>query len=333
MTRVIEKKIDKIPVIRHLAKACKKVILPGLNGLSLYDLLEMYIFGIVRGTFSTRAGSIAFSFFMALFPFLLFVLNLIPFVWFVEDFQTRLLNYIETLLPPQTHELFERIFYDIANTPRTGLLSVVFFLSVFLMANGINAIFSGFEYSWHTKENRSIIKQYFIALGVAVIIAFLLLTTVVVTIYLTYIIEDLSALGLFTDRVKWAEVGRYAVFVLLIYNSVAILYFFGTKEGKDAKYFSVGALFTTILILLFTYLFAGYIKSFSNYNRLYGSIGALLILMAYIWLNSNILLLGFELNGTILRLKKKNKHIEKKQSEKALKENKSAENILKIKEN
>jgi len=306
MTKVIEDKLDNVPVIKHVARGAKKVILPGLNGLSLYDLLEMYIFGIVRGTFTPRAGSIAFSFFMALFPFLLFILNLIPFVWFIEDFQSRLLNYLESLLPPQTHGLFERIFYDIANTPRTGLLSFVFILSVFLMTNGINAIFSGFEYSWHTKENRSIFGQYFVALGVAVIIALLLLATVIVTVYFTYIIEDLNALGIVSDRIKWAEIGRLVVFVLLIYNSVAVLYFFGTKESRDAHYFSVGALFTTILILLMTYFFAIYIRNFSNYNKLYGSIGALLILMVYIWLNSIILLLGFELNGTILRLK--NKH-------------------------
>lgn len=306
MTKVIEEKLDDIPVVGWLATKAKKVILPGLNGLSLYDLLEIYIFGIVKGTFTTRAGSIAFSFFMALFPFLLFILNLIPFVWFVDDFQDRLLNYLNTLLPPQTHELFERVFFDIANTPRTGLLSFVFILSVFLMSNGINAIFTGFEYSWHTTINRSIIRQYMIALGVALIIAFLLLTTVIVTIYFTYIIEDLSALGLVTDKVKWAELGRYSVFVFMIYNAVAILYYFGTKESRNAQYFSVGALFTTVLILLFTYFFAIYIKNFSSYNKLYGSIGALVIFMVYIWLNSNILLLGFELNGAILRLKRKN---------------------------
>lgn len=303
MTRIIEDKLDKIPIVRHLARGAKKVILPGLEGLTLYDLLEIYIFGIVRGTFTTRAGSIAFSFFMALFPFLLFILNLIPFVWFVEDFQARLLNYLESLLPPQTHTLFERVFTDIADTPRTGLLSFVFLLSLFLMANGINAIFSGFEYSWHTKMNRSVIGQYFMALWVAIIIAFMLLTAVIITIYLTYIIEDLNALGIFTDRIKWAEIGRYAVLVLLIYNVVALLYYFGTKESKNGRYFSVGALFTTILILVFTYFFAIYIKNFNSYNKLYGSIGALLISMLYVWLNSMILLLGFELNSSILRLK------------------------------
>ena len=307
MSRVIEEKLDDIPVVGALARQCKKVILPRLNGLTLYDLLEIYIFGIVKGTFTTRAGSIAFSFFMALFPFLLFILNLIPFVWFISDFQTRLLNYINALLPPQTHELFGRVFYDIANTPRTGLLSFVFILSIFLMTNGINAIFTGFEYSWHTGKNRSIIHQYLVALGVAIIIAFLLLFTVIATIYLTYLIEDLRSLVFVPEGILWAEIARYAIFVLMIFNAVAVLYYFGTKESRDYRYFSIGAVFTTILILLFTFLFSIYIRNFSSYNKLYGSIGALVISMVYIWLNSNILLLGFELNGAINRLKKKNR--------------------------
>lgn len=305
MTKIIEDKLENIPVVGWLARQSKRVILPGLNGLTLYDLLELYVYGIVKGTFTTRAGSIAFSFFMAIFPFLLFILNLIPFIWFIDDFQNRLLNYLNNILPPQTHYLFDRVFDDIATNPRTGLLSFTFILSLLLMTNGINAIFSGFEYSWHTNRNRSVFGQYFSALGVAVIFAFLLLGTVIVTIYLTYIIENLNALGIVKNDVTWAELGRYAVFVVMIYNAVAILYYFGTKESKEARYFSVGALFTTVLILLFTYFFAIYIRNFNSYNKLYGSIGALLISMIYIWLNSNILLLGFELNGSLIRLKKR----------------------------
>ncbi len=306
MSAAIEEKLATIPVVRTLMRLCKKVVLPGFNGLTLYDLLEIYVYGIIEGTFTTRAGSIAFSFFMALFPFLLFILNLIPFVWFIKDFQSRLLGYLDQLIPPQTHQLFDRVFYDIANTPRTGLLSIVFVLSIFLMTNGINAIFTGFEYSWHTTKKRSIIRQYIVALGVSLIISLLLLSTVIVTIYLTYIIEDLSALGVFDDTVRWAEIGRFVTFVAMIYNVVCILYYFGTKESRQANYNSIGAVFTTVLIVVFTYLFSLYLENFGSYNKLYGSIGALVIAMFYTWLNANILLLGFELNGAILKLRHDN---------------------------
>ena len=158
MASEISDTLKKIPLISRVAYWSNQLKLPGLAGFTLYDLLGMYISGIIKGTFSTRAGSIAFSFFMGIFPFLLFVLNLIPFVWFIDDFQQELLNYFEELLPPQTSGLFQDIFFDIANNPRAGLLSFVFVLSIFLMSNGVNAIFTGFEFSYHTKINRTIIR-------------------------------------------------------------------------------------------------------------------------------------------------------------------------------
>jgi len=282
----------------------KKIILPGLEGLSLYNLWVIYWGGIVRGTFSTRASSIAFSFFMAIFPFLLFVLNLIPYITFIDDFQIEFLLFMDTLLPPETSDFFGNIFEDIASTPRGGLLSVAFVLSIFLMTNGVNAIFTGFEFSYHTKTNRSIPRQYAVAVGVSLILALLLLISVVGAVYITYAIDDLSNLGIVSADGLGEKLINYIGFVILIYTAVAILYYFGTREARQAKFFSVGALFTTILIMITTVLFSIYITNFSNYNELYGSIGALLILMFYIWLNSNMLLLGFELNASLIKLKK-----------------------------
>ena len=283
----------------------KAVILPGMEGLSLYDLIVIFYAGIVEGAFSARASAISFSFFMAVFPFLLFMLNLIPFIDFIDDFQLEFLAYIDSLLPPNTREFFDEIFYDIAAKKRGGLLSFVFFLSIFLMANGVNAIFTGFEFSYHTSVNRSILRQYMIALGISLILAFLLLITIVVTIYLTYVMEDLKKAGVLENAVHWAGIGRYIIFVMMVYFAVAILYYSGTREGRLSKFFSLGAFFSTLLIVVTTYLFGIYIENFSNYNELYGSIGALLILMVYIWINSNILLLGFELNASLIKLKKK----------------------------
>lgn len=281
-----------------------KIILPGLEGLTFYDLWSIYTSGIVQGTFSTRASAIAFSFFMAIFPFILFILNLIPYITVIDDFQIKFLYYIHELLPPDTSDFFDNIFFDIAKNPRGGLLSVSFFLSVFLMANGVNAIFTGFEFSYHTQNNRSIPRQYAVAVGVSLILAFLLLTTVVIKVYTEYAIEDFTGYEEGDASNLTQQIFQYVALAFLIYVVVAILYYFGTREARQASFFSVGALFTTVLIILTTFFFGLYITNFASYNELYGSIGALLILMVYIWLNSNILLLGFELNLSLLRLKK-----------------------------
>lgn len=303
MSEEDEKEIN-FPVIRNLVRASKKIKLPGLGAFSLYHLMDIYGTGILKGSFSPRASSIAYSFFLALFPFLLFLLNLIPYIP-IDGFQTRFLIFIEALLPAQTTQFFYPIIADIAVNPRSGLLSFVFFLSLFLSANGVNAIFSAFEDSFHVTINRSFFRQYFVALAVAVFVALLLLTTVGVILYGEYVITDLQSRAYIDNNVFWIQFFQFLVFVTMIYVVISTLYYFGTKEGRQSRFFSIGAVVTTVLFVLTTYFFGVYINNFSNYNELYGSIGALLILMLYIWINANLLLLGFELNISIRRLKDK----------------------------
>lgn len=303
MSKTVEDKLEKIPGINILVRTGKKIILPGFEGLSLYDLFEIYFLGILKGTFSARASAISWSFFLSLFPFLLFLLNLIPYLQ-IENFQENLFEFISGALPRQSAIFFKGIFDDIASNPRGGLLSTVFILSLFLMTNGINAVFSGFEYSYHVTLNRSFIRQYLVALGVSLIVALLLLITVVGTLYLTYMVDNLSRLGMVNDTLFWLTIGKYALLVSMIFLITATLFYYGTTEGKMNRFFSPGAFLTTILIIITTYLFGVYIENFSNYNQLYGSIGAMLILMIYIWLNANLLLLGFELNASLIKLRK-----------------------------
>ena len=293
------------PGIKQLIAFLRLIRIPGLKGFSMYDLLEMYVVGIIKGALTARAGSISFSFFMALFPFLLFVLNLIPFIptfFSIEHFDIVLLDFIETLLPADTHSFFNDIFQDIQSKPRGGLLSSVFILSIVLSANGVNSIFTSFEVSYHVKELRNIFRQYLFALGVSVLLALLLLIAVISFIYF-----KLAMQNVLPETLDWVVWGQNIFFIILAYFSISILYYFGTIEGKLTHFFSPGALMTLLLFICSTYLFGIYVDQFSNYNQLYGSIGALLIFMLYSWINSIVLLLGFELNATISRLKQEKK--------------------------
>ncbi|MGZ0016713.1 YihY/virulence factor BrkB family protein [Yeosuana sp. AK3] len=311
MTKPIEDKLSKIPLVNILVKFLKKIKLLGLEGLSFYDLLELYIIGIAKGALTTRASAIAFSFFTALFPFLLFVLIVIPYVP-IDDFKIEFLRFLESFLPPNTSEFFfQNIFENIDQSQRGGLVSSVFLLSLALMANGVSAVFSGFENSYHEPLIRNIMRQYLYALGVALILAFLLIFTIVVLGYFQiYVVQKVldvlenQGYQVESQTVFWFDVAKYMFFVIMVYLATATLYYFGTKEGRHSKFFSIGAFFTTILIILTSYLFGIYIENFAQYNKLYGSIGALLILMFYLWLNANILLLGYELNASLNKLRK-----------------------------
>jgi membrane protein len=230
----------------------------------------------------------------------------------IEEFQADFLDFLNSILPPQTSEFFiDSIYKDMSSNTSGGLISTVFLLSIFLMANGVNAVFSGFETSYHKQLYRNIFKQYVYALGVALILAFLSLLTVAVFGYFQiYVIQPIYE-GITGENalesnsgLGWIIFAKYIFFVIMVYVATATLYYFGTKEGRDTRLFSIGALLTTLLIILTSYLFGVYIDNFSQYNELFGSIGALLILLFYLWLNSNILLLGYELNASLRFLKK-----------------------------
>ncbi|WP_115461393.1 YihY/virulence factor BrkB family protein [Winogradskyella aurantiaca] len=304
MSKRVEEVLDKIPILKYIVRFLKSIKLPGLEGLSIYDLLELYTVGIVEGTLTTRASAIAFNFFTAIFPFLLFVIIIIPNIT-IPGFQEDFLSFLDSILPPQTSEFFnQNIFENINKNRGAGLVSSVFVLSLFLMANGVNSVFTSFETSYHDVLTRNLFRQYLYALGVSLILVLLLILTVAVSGYVQiYILapiydaafdEDINQSGL-----GWIQALKYLFYVIMVYIATATLYYFGTREGKHTRFFSVGALLTTILIIITSYFFGVYIESFSKYNELYGSIGALLILLLYLWLNSNILLLGYELNVTL----------------------------------
>ena len=307
MSEEIENKLNKIPVVKQLVAITKAIKLKSLEGLSLYDILELYVLGIFKGAFSYSVSAIAFSFFMALFPFALFILNLIPFIP-LENFQADFLEFVEEGVPPNTYDAIEAILRDIMETSHQGLLSSGFILSILLMTNGINAILGGFEMSAHITITRGFFRQYFISLAISLVLSMILLITVAAIVIAEVMIQKINIRGYVAD-VSVIEWSRYGFILLMILITTSILYKFGAKETSSIAFISYGAVFTTILIVISSYIFGIYVTKFAKYNELYGSIGTLLVLMFYIWINCMVLLLGFELNATISKLKRKNLYI------------------------
>ena len=304
MSAEIEIKLEKIPIIRNLVHLLKRIKLPWLQGLSLYDLLELYGLGIVESALTYHASAIAFSFFLALFPFALFILNLIPYIP-IAGFQEDFLLFVKDGVPPNTYDAIYKIITDILNNSHSGLVSYGFLLSILLMANGLNGILGGFETSRHVLVKRGFVRQYLVSLGMSLVLAFLLIVTVAIIVVFEVVIQK----TVFSDQVQLIVLGRYAFIILMILITTSILFKFGTKHDKNRAFISIGSVFTTILILIDSYAFGIWVIKFSQYNELYGSIGTLLILMFYIWINCMILLLGFELNATINKLKVKKSKI------------------------
>ena len=306
MSKEIEDILKKIPIIKQLVVLMQNIKLPWLIGLSLYDLIEFYIDGIIKGAIAYRAAATAFSFFMALFPFALFILNLIPYIP-IDGFQEDFLGFVKENVPPTTFDAIETIINDILHNSHSGLLSTGVILSVFLMTNGVNAVMSGFETSHHIVIKRAYFRQYFVALFISLLLTFNLLVTVAAIVVFEVfiqktIIQDVLSTRI-SDKISLIETGRYTFVIIMILLSIGILFKFGIRQTKKKAFISIGVVFTTILFAISSYFFGIWVVKFSKYNELYGSIGTLLIVMFYLWINCMVLLLGFELDAAIAKLK------------------------------
>ncbi|WP_372473433.1 YihY/virulence factor BrkB family protein [Capnocytophaga sp. ARDL2] len=298
MTQRGNKPIEKLPIIKNVVALTKNINLPGMKGLKLYDLLELYIYGIIKGTFSYRAGAIAFSFFLALFPFALFLLNLIPYIP-VDNFQDEFLHFVEENVPPTTFGAIESILVDIMNNSYQPLLSWGGIMTIFFMANGMNTIIGGFESSYHLSITRNFFKQYLVAAILSVVLCFFFVLSLALYFSVGFILQEFSEYKILLNLF------RYAFLMIMFLIGISTLYKFSAKETMQLAFISSGSIFTTLLVGASSYGFGIYVIYFSKYNELYGSIGTLLVIMIYIWLNCLILLLGFDLNATIFKLKQK----------------------------
>jgi len=299
-----EEKTSKIPGVKQLVSLLKKIKLPWLHGLSLYDLLDLYFIGVIEGAISYRASAIAWSFFMALFPFMLFIFNLIPYIP-IEGFQEDFLGFVQQSVPPTTYDAIYKIINDILHNSHSGLISTGFLMAILLMTNGINAILGGFESGHHVNvtSKRKFFRQYFVALALSIILSFVLIITVAVIVIFEVFIQKTKIQDVLSDNIPLIEMGRYAFVILMILITTSLLFKFGIKHDKKRAFISIGSVFTTILIIISSYFFGIWVVKFSKYNELYGSIGTLLIVMFYIWINCMVLLLGFDLNASINHIK------------------------------
>ncbi len=289
-----------ISLRNRIIELLRLIILPGFGRMPLYDVLSFFFRGLFNGSLITRASSVAFHFFLALFPFIIFLFTLIPYIP-ITDFQDTLLDLFEDVIPSDTYDMVESTIFDIVKRQNTGLLSLSFVLTFFFSTNGVSAIMDGFNSTWHAIETKSWWQQrlaamfIMVSLSVLVIIAIALITTGGIAI--NFLIEMEWIKGDFT--IVMLLVMKWLIIIALTFLSVSLLYYYAPAERRTYRFFSPGSILATGLLIVGTLGFNFYIINFSRYNALYGSIGTLMVFMLWIFFNAFILLIGFELNASI----------------------------------
>lgn len=283
---------------------------PGFSGIPIYNVTEFVIKEVQRVDVFTRANSMAYSFFLSLFPSLISLFTLLPYLRkyilrFLPheegaNFRDILAMEIQEFLPGNAGFEITKFIEDLTTNPRVGLLSFGFILALFFSSNGMLTMMRGFEKSYPAFKKRTALKKRLVAIFLTAQLGFLLIASVVLIILGNFIIRWLSDyihLDRFTELSIYFI--RWVVIILLFYSVISIIYRFGVAVKKKFKLLTPGATLASILSIIASIIFSFYVDNFSQYNKLYGSFGTIIVTMIWIQLNCMVLLLGFELNASI----------------------------------
>ncbi|OYT16314.1 MAG: ribonuclease BN [Bacteroidetes bacterium 4572_77] len=300
-------KFRKYSIIRKL----ETIVLPGFDGIPIARVLDFFFKGVVNGAITTRASAISFSMFTAIFPALIFIFTLIPFIP-IDNFQDVLIALLHDVIPTKAWDAVESTLIDIIMQPRGGLLSIGFVLAMFFSTNGINSLIDAFNASYHTMEFRGIFMQRWVAIVLVILLSVLLIMAIATIALGTTFFNYLDRENIIRDQflillIKWI---RWFVLITLTYLSISFIYYWGPAKRTPFKFFSAGSSLSTIFIMMSNFGFNYYANNLARYNALYGSIGTLLLILLWVYFNSIIILIGFELNASILNASKAKKKLE-----------------------
>jgi membrane protein len=305
MLKKILNKIANWKIVRIIIIISKKIVIPGFDGLPLYDVSTFFIKGMMKGAITTRASSLAFKFFLALFPAIIFFFTLIPYIP-IEGFQDILMNMLKQIIPDKTYELTRTTIEDIIKNQHGSMLSIGFIMALYFSTNGIFSIIEAFNQTYHALETRSAFKQRVISILLVLIFTTMIITAISIAIFEQTALKYILHKGILKSHLIYNLIrfGNWIILLALCFFTISFLYYMAPAKKIRFRFISAGSTLATFLIVATSLGFNYYINSFSKYNALYGSIGTLIILLMWLYLNFVILLIGFELNVSISNAKK-----------------------------
>lgn len=298
MIQKVKKKISNHPSSIKLFNYAS-LLRVGERRIPLILFLQILFKKLNNDDINVRAKSITYDFFLSIFPGIIFLFTLIPYIP-VANLDKNILAAISGFLPANIYASVETTLTDIINIPRGGLLSFGFLFAFYAANNGIISVINTFNHCYRTSDDR----KFFQKLGVSISILFLLFLVVVGGIVISWFLKLV-----YTNIEQGFNVSQFQLFFLaflrlfvmffLIIMSISVLYFIAPSIHKRWKFFSLGSVSAAILCFIVTLGFGFYIEHFNSYNKVYGSIGALIGFLLLIFINILMLLVGFQINAAL----------------------------------
>lgn len=311
----IKRTVISSPPLQTVNSWSKETILPGFSGFTLNEVWKAFVKQLRKTSLLERAAAISFNMVMAIPPTTIFLFTLIPYLPISSQFIQELYGVIRDVVPgKQNNTVIIQFLDDFLKNPRNELLSFGLFLALFFSSNAMMGILRSFDKDYEGFTKRRGLQKRKAALQLT------LINFVLFFLFLFLLIAQgavLHWIGIRNNALRLVIVNaRWLIILLLIFYVISFIYRHGPAVTQKWPFITPGSLFATSLMLLATFLFSFYVDNFSNYNKLYGSISAIFILMSLIYVNALVVLMGFELNVAISNLKRQ-KELQKKSVQQA----------------
>lgn len=296
--------IEETKVYQRLIHILKSIEISRHEGLTLYEVIKVFIEKLRKDDVIERANGVAFNFALSIFPAIIFLFTLIPYIHdLIPDVsQESILKFIQNMMPQSMFETVESTVTDIIGNTRGGLLTFGAVFSLYLATNGMLSLMKAFNACYKTLEKRGIFKMRMVATALTFMLAFVLILAVLLLVVGNFVID-------YVEAIAWLDIEDYVFYILFIvrflvifivfFLAISFIYYFGPAVHYNWRFFSIGSLIATILCIAVSYGFSFYITNFATYNKLYGSLGALIALMVWQEILSIVLLVGYEINASI----------------------------------
>ncbi len=308
MKYATRKRILAISSARAGRNWMKRIKFKKYDNLSLYKFVKIFTHNISEDEIADRANGVAFNFILATFPAIIFLFTLLPYinVYFPTITTETIMDFIKELVPPSMFGAIASTVFDILSNQRGGLLTFGFIFAVFLSSNGMLALMRSFNACYRTVERRHWLRMRMTSLALTFMLAVVLFSAIILLIvgqfsldYVLSHIKDFSHLNLDDFTIYLLLFLRFVVIFIVFFIAISFIYYFGPAVHYNWRFFSIGSLLATLAVIGLSYGFSFYITNFGSYNKVYGSIGALIALMIWIQLVTVILLFGYEINASL----------------------------------
>jgi membrane protein len=278
----------------------KKIVLPGFSGVALYDVGMFFIQGMKKSSISIRANSISYSFIIAFVPAVLFLFTLIPYIP-VPDLENNIMDTLEEVIPHEAFVVLRSTIQDIVSNQQTGLLSISFLISLYFASNGVIAMMNAFNQSSHSIESRSAVKKQLVSLLLVFILAMNMIVSAAALAFSSVFLFFMAEKGLLSDNLTLflLQAGKWIIILLTSLIAFSSIYYMAPAKKRIFPFFSPGSVIASLLSVVSFKVFTIFIENFTNYNKFYGSLGTLVMIIVWINLTALMLLIGFELNASI----------------------------------